>query len=213
MSKIKPGTFQLDPALVAAHFTKPEHRYINRELSWLAFNTRVLEEAQNPANPLLERIKFLSISATNLDEFTMVRIAGLMDQVAHGVHSPSADGLSPIHQLHSIHHSVIRLITAQQKCWLTLRKELADEGVQVISAEKLPKALNKVDLAWLKEYFTANIFPLLTPIAVDPAHPFPFIPRAPWTTYRHTPFSRTSAAGRARTAAQPHRSTCSCLRS
>lgn len=88
----------LDADIIKAHFAKPEHRYINRELSWLAFNTRVLEEAMNPRNPLLERVKFLSISATNLDEFTMVRIAGLMDQVDHGVHVPSADGLSPIHQ-------------------------------------------------------------------------------------------------------------------
>ncbi len=165
----------LDMEVVAKHFTKPEHRYINRELSWLAFNTRVIEEAINPNNPLLERIKFLSISAANLDEFTMVRIAGLMDQVLHGVHSPSADGLSPIHQLHSIHHQAVALLGKQQSCWISLRKELAEEGVQVIAADKLAK-LSKADLAWLKDYFAANIFPLLTPMAVDPAHPFPFIP-------------------------------------
>ncbi|MDX2095583.1 MAG: RNA degradosome polyphosphate kinase [Alphaproteobacteria bacterium] len=165
-----------DAAVIAAHFAKPEHRFINRELSWLAFNTRVLEEAQNLQNPLLERVKFLSISAANLDEFTMVRVAGLMDQVDHGVHVPSADGLSPIHQLHLIHASVGKLIAAQQQCWIDVRKALAAEGVQVLPPEKLPKALSREDLAWLHGYFTANIFPLLTPIAVDPAHPFPFIP-------------------------------------
>jgi polyphosphate kinase len=172
--KLSPPT--LDTAAIAAHFTKPEHRYINRELSWLAFNTRVLAEAQNPNNPLLERVKFLSISATNLDEFTMVRIAGLMDQVAHGVHSVSADGQSPIQQLHAIHLSTGKLLDAQQQCWLDLRKKLERDGVQVIAPEKLPAALSKADLAWLKSYFAANIFPLLTPVAVDPAHPFPFIP-------------------------------------
>lgn len=166
----------LDAKVIAAHFTKPEHRFINRELSWLAFNNRVLEEACNPRNPLLERVKFLSISATNLDEFTMVRIAGLMDQVDHGVHVPSADGLSPIHQLHLIHASAIKLIAAQQQCWIELRKELASESIHVIGPDKLPKALSREDLHWLRQYFTANIFPLLTPMAVDPAHPFPFIP-------------------------------------
>lgn len=166
----------LDAKVIAAHFTKPEHRYINRELSWLAFNNRVLEEACNPRNPLLERVKFLSISANNLDEFTMVRIAGLMDQVDHGIHVPSADGLSPIHQLHLIHASAAKLIAAQQQCWIQLRKELASESIHVIGPDKLPKALSREDLHWLRQYFTANIFPLLTPMAVDPAHPFPFIP-------------------------------------
>lgn len=173
--KPKQSMPELSPASVAAHFTKPEHRYINRELSWLAFNTRVLAEAQNKNNPLLERVKFLSISATNLDEFTMVRIAGLMDQIAHGVHTLSADGQSPIHQLHAIQISVGKLLTEQQHCWIDLRKQLAAEGIKVLSADALPKALTKADLAWLKGYFTANIFPLLTPVAVDPAHPFPFI--------------------------------------
>lgn len=176
MKKPKPALPELDPARIKAHFAKPEHRYINRELSWLAFNTRVLAEAQNEANPLLERVKFLSISATNLDEFTMVRIAGLMDQVAHGVHHPSADGMSPINQLHSIHLSVSALIAAQQSCWLDLRKKLAAEGIHVIAPDKAHAALSKPELAWLKEHFAANIFPLLTPMAVDPAHPFPFIP-------------------------------------
>ncbi len=173
--KTKPAFPDLDMKIVAKHFAKPEHRFINRELSWLAFNTRVIEEAMNKNNPLLERIKFLSISATNLDEFTMVRIAGLMDQVEHGVHTPSADGLSPIHQLHSIHREAVALLAKQQATWLDLRKQLGEENIHVIGHDKLSK-LSKADLVWLKEYFTANIFPLLTPMAVDPAHPFPFIP-------------------------------------
>ena len=176
MEKKKLALPSLDMDHVAQHFAKPEHRYINRELSWLAFNTRVIEEAQNQANPLLERIKFLSISATNLDEFTMVRIAGLMDQVEHGVHTPSADGLSPIHQLHSIHRGAGALLAKQQSCWLELRKQLAQEGIHAIAPEKVKTSLSKADIAWLREYFAANIFPLLTPMAVDPAHPFPFIP-------------------------------------
>jgi polyphosphate kinase len=167
---------ELSNECIAQHFTKPEHRFINRELSWLAFNTRVLAEAQNVANPLLERIKFLSISANNLDEFTMVRIAGLMDQVAHGVHSLSADGQSPIQQLHAIQLSASKLIVEQQKCWLGLRKKLAAERVHVLAPESLPDVLSKADMTWLRSYFSSNIFPLLTPVAVDPAHPFPFIP-------------------------------------
>ena len=176
MNKAKHHVPDLSEKLVSNHFTKPEHRFINRELSWLAFNMRVIEEAQNANNPLLERVKFLSISAANLDEFTMVRIAGLMDQVAHGVHHPSADGQSPIQQLHAIHHLAGKLIAEQQKCWIDLRKQLADENVHILSREKLPKALSKADMVWLRDYFSANIFPLLTPMTVDPAHPFPFIP-------------------------------------
>jgi len=163
---------ELNEHAIAAHFTKPDHRYINRELSWLAFNTRVLEEAQNPNNPLLERVRFLSISANNLDEFTMVRVAGLMDHVRHGVHTASSDGLSPKQQLQAIGEQGGKLITAQQQCWLDLKKKLAKEQIHVVDA----KALSGHDKTWLRDYFSANIFPLLTPMAVDPAHPFPFIP-------------------------------------
>ena len=169
---VKPALPKLSEASIAAHFTKPEHRFINRELSWLAFNTRVLEEAQNVNNPLLERVRFLSISATNLDEFTMVRIAGLMDQVRHGVHSISSDGLSAKQQLNAIHDAVKKLMHAQQHCWLELKKKLAKESIHVVGE----KGLSAADKAWLRDYFAANIFPLLTPMAVDPAHPFPFIP-------------------------------------
>lgn len=168
----KPALPKLDEKSVAKHFARPQHRFINRELSWLAFNTRVLEEAQNPANPLLERVKFLSISASNLDEFTMVRIAGLKDQLEHGVHTPSADGLGPKKQLEQISVAVEKLVDGQQQCWLGLRKELEKEGISVVT----PKQLGPKDKQWLRDYFAANIFPLLTPIAVDPAHPFPFIP-------------------------------------
>jgi polyphosphate kinase len=170
--KTLPALPHLDEKIVAKHFARPQHRYINRELSWLAFNTRVIEEATNPANPLLERVKFLSISASNLDEFTMVRIAGIKDQIEHGVHTPSADGLSPKKQLEQITRAATALIAQQQACWLGLRAELEREGIHVVGEKQLgPK-----DKAWLREYFLANIFPLLTPIAVDPAHPFPFIP-------------------------------------
>ncbi|MFM9889332.1 MAG: RNA degradosome polyphosphate kinase [Rickettsiales bacterium] len=172
MSKTKSTVPELDHALVAQHFAKPEHRFINRELSWLAFNTRVLEEARNPNVPLLERVKFLSISSTNLDEFTMVRIAELMDQLRDGVHTLSVDGLSPTHLLARIHEQVGHLLGAQQQCWLDLRKLLHKQQVEIVAPEKLSKA----DTDWLKNYFAANIFPLLTPVAVDPAHPFPFIP-------------------------------------
>lgn len=163
---------ELNEKTIARHFTKAEHRFANREISWLAFNTRVLEEAQNPNNPLLERLKFLSISASNLDEFTMVRIAGLKDQIEHGVHTHSSDGLSPKKQLEQIHTAVTRLIAGQQTCWLNLKKDMEHEGIRVIAARQL----STQDKAWLKDYYANNIFPILTPIAVDPAHPFPFIP-------------------------------------
>lgn len=163
----------LNDAQIDALFAHPTDRYINRELSWLAFNQRVLEEAENPNVPLLERVKFLSISATNLDEFYMVRVAGLKDQVHHGFTTLSVDGLTPKEQLSLIHESAKKLMEAQQNCWLELRESLADkEAVSVVTAEELSDR----ERGLLKTYFEENIFPLLTPIAVDPAHPFPFIP-------------------------------------
>ncbi|MBN66153.1 MAG: RNA degradosome polyphosphate kinase [Rickettsiales bacterium] len=157
---------------IDAHFERPRARYFNRELSWLSFNFRVMEEACNPNNPLLERVKFLSISANNLDEFYMVRVAGLKDQVRHGVDKTSADGLTAGQQLRLIHARAAELMDQQQQCWLSLRDALAEEHILVAS----PDALTEADKRWLKDYFLHHIFPVLTPIAIDPAHPFPFIP-------------------------------------
>jgi polyphosphate kinase len=147
-------------------------RFVNRELSWLAFNERVLEEADNQSHPLLERLRFLSISASNLDEFYMVRVAGLRGQVTAGVKSPSQDGLSPSEQLAAIYQRATTLTGEQQRIWLKLRGELRHSGVSVVEAEELDSA----ERAWLDDHFMTSIFPVLTPLAVDPAHPFPFIP-------------------------------------
>ncbi|MCF6329735.1 MAG: polyphosphate kinase 1, partial [Henriciella sp.] len=153
--------------------TKTVHdRFLNRELSWLKFNQRVLEEARNESHPLLERVRFLSISANNLDEFFMVRYAGLREQVRAGLQSLSLEGRTPGQQVEAIEAAVSVLMDDQQACWKALRSELEAEQIELLANQDLKKS----DLAWLKLHFENNVFPVLTPQAVDPTHPFPFIP-------------------------------------
>ena len=147
-------------------------RLINRELSWLAFNTRVLEEAKNERHPLLERLRFLSISAANLDEFYMVRVAGLKGMVRAGVSTISDDGMRPQQQLDSIDAMAMKLMAEQHEVWLTLQRQMKGVGISVIDAKELTAA----EREWLQGRFMSNVSPVLTPLAIDPAHPFPFIP-------------------------------------
>jgi len=152
-------------------------RFFNREQSWLHFNKRVLEEAENERHPLLERLRFLSISASNLDEFYMVRVAGLRGQVVAGIETPSEDGLTPTEQLDRINRFVVELTAEQQEDWVKLEGLLADAGIYVIQSDQL----SDNERSWLEDHFLGHIFPVLTPIAVDPAHPFPFIPNFGFT--------------------------------
>ncbi|SEN63373.1 polyphosphate kinase [Pseudorhodobacter antarcticus] len=147
-------------------------RFFNRELSWLAFNWRVLDEASNPAVPLLERLRFLSISATNLDEFYTVRVAGHRALMRGGKPAMSEDGHTPAQQLVMINENARRLLQAQQTVFNKLKKEMDAQGITIVTRSKL----NARDLKFLEDYFVNKVFPVLSPLAIDPAHPFPFIP-------------------------------------
>jgi polyphosphate kinase len=164
------GFFTIMPQAVSAFSAK--ERYLNREISWLAFNARVLEEAQNPSHPLMERLNFLAISASNLDEFYMVRVAGLKDYQREGVTKLSPDGMTPVQELEVIEQTVSTMVQRQHDCWIALRAELDKAGISVVKPEKMTAR----ELHWLEDHFLKNIFPVLTPIAIDPAHPFPFLP-------------------------------------
>ncbi|MFA6218147.1 MAG: RNA degradosome polyphosphate kinase [Erythrobacter sp.] len=149
----------------------PETRYVNRELSWLSFNRRVLAEAENAAYPLLERLRFLSISASNLDEFTMIRVAGLEGQASRGLETLAIDGRDPRQQLEAIRSELDALVLRQQAVLDQLRRLLADEAILITTVDDL----DREQQAWLKSYFEKDILPIITPQAIDPSHPFPFV--------------------------------------
>ncbi|MEL7212936.1 MAG: RNA degradosome polyphosphate kinase [Pseudomonadota bacterium] len=160
-----------DPVTVEGDMTTPS-RFFNRELSWVGFNWRVLEEAENPRVPLLERLRFLSISATNLDEFFTVRVAGLRELANAGNTTPAADGLTPAEQLKLINADARDLMERQQSVFQTIRAQMEEAGITIMA----PDALDKDDKTFLTDHFLTQVFPVLSPLAIDPAHPFPFLP-------------------------------------
>lgn len=180
MDTVSPVEAHNDDALVGTLTAAPlglQNRYFNRELSWLAFNERVLEEALNAAHPLLERLRFLSISGNNLDEFFMVRVAGLKAHQVEDVDSRSPDGLTPAQQLSAIAERADALMRSQAQVWIDLLAELSKVDFHVLERD----AINEESVQWLETHFREQIFPVLTPQALDPAHPFPFIPNKGFT--------------------------------
>ncbi|WP_108501551.1 RNA degradosome polyphosphate kinase [Paracoccus indicus] len=161
-----------EPKVLPGGVPQGANRFFNRELSWLSFNWRVLDEARNPRVPLLERLRFVSISATNLDEFYTTRVAGLRELVREGSTTPSDDGLLPAEQLALINADARRLMAAQQGVWNGLRREMEQTGIVILSRQRLTRAEEE----FLHGYFQNRVFPVLSPLAIDPAHPFPFIP-------------------------------------
>ncbi len=170
MLEVSETTEEQDGAEAVALADQPS-RFFNRELSWLAFNERVLAEATNPNYPLLERLRFLSISGSNIDEFLMVRVAGLSGQVRRQIEEISIDGLTPSQALASTHEKVIALEQIQQEIWKGLKVQLSESGIRVVGDERLDGDRE----AWLRSYFLEHVMPVITPQAIDPAHPFPFV--------------------------------------
>ena len=159
------------PETIAAEPGTAVARYVNRELSWLAFNSRVLGEAENKRYPLLERLRFLSISASNLDEFTMIRVAGLEGQASRGIEKPGIDGATPRQQLEAIRLAVMGIENRQQAILSQLRDKLADRDILIADLSQISESHQN----WLRDYFESDILPLITPQAIDPSHPFPFV--------------------------------------